>query len=203
MGTPGTHLARNFPLSSSGAIPLLEIEWQRSTLLQPQGRRPLLKVQIWRPDTHPGHVVEVEWEYDRETGRDSGREHRAISVRYPDGTFIHRDTHGADVVQEHYRKLLAEHVVKNRAYGLIVESLPARMKKLLLDGDGDPVLDEAGQPRLTVKAKHKPHFKHLGSGRYEFTVPGIDEATHRDLAVKLTEFGDGVVVLQPASESPQ
>lgn len=72
----------------------------------------MLKVQSWRPDTHPGHVIETEWEYDIEAGRDTGREHRGVSVRYPDGTYIHRDTDGADVTQEHYARLLAEHVIK-------------------------------------------------------------------------------------------
>lgn len=159
----------------------------------------MLKVQIWRPDTHPGHTVEVEWEYDREAGRDTGREHRGVSVRYPDGTHIHRDTHGADVAHEHYKKLHAEHVVKNQAHNLIVASLPAHMRKPVLDSDGDPVLDASGQPRLTVKDKHRPKFKHLGQGRYEFMVPGIDEATHRDLAAKLAQFGANVVLLKPAS----
>jgi hypothetical protein len=74
------------------------------------------------------------------------------------------------------------------------------MKKPLLDGDGDPVSDAAGQPRLTVKDKHKLGFKHLGNGRYEFTVPGMDEATQRDLAAKLiAQFGGSVVLLKPAS----
>src|ERR1700722_12254552 len=114
----------------------------------------MLKVQTWRPDTHPGHIVEVEWEYDREAGRDTGREHRGVSVLYPDGTHIHRDTHGQNVAHEHYQKLHAEHVVKTRAYNVIIESLPAHMKKPVLDSDGDPVLDNAGQPRLTVKDKH-------------------------------------------------
>jgi hypothetical protein len=160
----------------------------------------MLKVQTWRPDTHPGHSIEVEWEYDREAGRDTGREHRGVSVLYPDGTQIHRDTHGVDVAHEHYKKLHAEHVVKNHAYNVIIESLPARMRKPVLDSDGDPVADGSGQLRLTVKDKHRPRFSHLGSGRYEFIVPGIDEATHRDLAAKLTqEFGDGVVSLTPAS----
>jgi hypothetical protein len=159
----------------------------------------MLKVQTWRPDTHPGHIVEVEWEYDREAGRDTGREHRGVSVRYPDGTTIHRDTHGPDVAHEHYKKLHAEHVVKNHVHNLIIESLPARMRKPVLDSDGDPVMDGAGQPRLTVKDKHNPKFHHLGHGRYEFTVPGIDEATHRDLAAKLTQFGDSVALLKPAS----
>lgn len=27
----------------------------------------MLKVQRWRPDTHPEHVVEIEWEYDPES----------------------------------------------------------------------------------------------------------------------------------------
>src|SRR5437016_6345003 len=63
----------------------------------------MLKIQTWRPDTHPGHIVEEEWEYDMEAGRDTGREHRCLSVRYPDGTLIHRDTHGTDVAQEHYK----------------------------------------------------------------------------------------------------
>jgi hypothetical protein len=159
----------------------------------------MLKVQTWRPDTHPGHIVEVEWEYDREAGRDTGREHRGVSVLYPDGTHIHRDTHGQNVAHEHYQKLHAEHVVKNRAYNVIIESLPAHMKKPVLDSDGDPVLDNAGQPRLTVKDKHKPRFNHLGNGRYEFVVPGIGEATQSDLAAKLTRSGDSVVLLNPAS----
>lgn len=47
----------------------------------------IVKTQRWLPDTHPGYVVEIEWEYDPEAGRDTGREHRGISVRYPDGTF--------------------------------------------------------------------------------------------------------------------
>lgn len=160
----------------------------------------MLKVQTWRPDTHPGHIVEVEWEYDREAGRDTGREHRGVAVRYPDGTLVHRDTHGAAVAHEHYRKLLAEHIIKNQAHKIIIESLPANMKKPVLDSDGDPVLDGAGKPRLTVKDKHKPSFRHLGGGRYEFVVPGIDEATHSTLSEKLAQiFGDSVVLRKPAS----
>jgi len=160
---------------------------------------PMLKVQTWRPDTHAGHIVEVECEYDRVAGRDTGREHRGVSVRYRDGTHIHRDTHGPDAAHEHYKKLHAEHVVKNQAYNLIIESLPARMRKPVLDSDGDPVLDAAGQPRLTLKDKHKPRFNHLGSGRYEVIVPGIDQATHSDLAAKLAQFSGGVVLLKPVS----
>jgi hypothetical protein len=159
----------------------------------------MLKLQTWRPDTHPGHIVEVEWEYDRQAGRDTGREHRGVSIRYPDGTFIHRDTHGLDVANAQYRKLHAEHVVKNEAYGIIMESLPARMKKAVLDSDNDPVLDKSGHPRLAVKDKHKPTFTHLGNGRYAFVVPGIDEAARSELAVRLTrKFGDGVVTLKSA-----
>jgi hypothetical protein len=45
----------------------------------------ILKLQSWQPDTHPGYNVEVEWEYDVQAGRDTGREHRGVSVRYPDG----------------------------------------------------------------------------------------------------------------------
>jgi hypothetical protein len=134
-----------------------------------------------------------------EAGRDTGREHRGVSVLYPDGTYIHRDTHGSDVAHEHYQKLHAEHVIKNYAFKLIIESLPAHMKKPVLDSDGDPVLDDAGQPRLTVKDKHMPSFKHFGGGRYEFVVPRIDHATLKELAAKLTQFGDGVVLLKPAS----
>jgi hypothetical protein len=156
----------------------------------------MLKVQQWRPDTHPGHVLEVEWEYDREAGRDTGREHRGISIRYPDGTYIHREAHGADVAQQHYKKLLAEHVVKNQAWKFIVDDLPANMRKPMLDSDGDPVLDEIGRQRLALKDKHKPRFTHLGQGRYEFVVPGIDQATRDALARKLArKFGDDVVLL--------
>jgi hypothetical protein len=158
-----------------------------------------LKIQTWRPDTHPGHILEIEWEYDIEAGRDTGREHRGVSVRYPDGTCVHRDTHGADVAHDHYKKLLAEHVIKNRAYSLILKSVPTHMMKAVLDSDGDPVLDGAGQPRMTIKDKHRPRFQHLGNGRYEFTVPGIDEATYRDLTQKLGPLGDSVVSLKPAS----
>jgi hypothetical protein len=158
-----------------------------------------LKIQIWRPDTHPGYTAEVEWEYDREAGRDTGREHRGVSVRYPDGTLIHRDTHGPDVAHEHYQTPVTEHVIKNRAIRTLIEDLPARMKKPMLDTDGDPILDDRGQPQLTVKDKHRPIFKHLGKGRYEFIVPGIDEATHRDLAGKLAQFGDAIVRLKSTS----
>jgi hypothetical protein len=163
----------------------------------------MLKIQTWRPDTHPGHVVEVEWEYDKEAGRDTGLEHRGVSVLYPDGTRVHRDTHGPDLAHEHYKKLLGEHVVKNRAYHVLVDLLLLRTKKPVLDSDGDPVLDAAGQPTLTVKDKHKPTFKHLGSGRYEFTVRGLDETTYRDLAMKLSGFGDSIVLLKPASGGVQ
>lgn len=160
----------------------------------------MLKVQTWRPDTHAGHIVEIEWEYDMAAGRDTGREHRGVSVLYPDGTHIHRDTHGLDVAHQHYQKLHAEHVVKNHAYGFIIESLPAHMRKPVVDGDGDPVLDDAGQPSLIVKNKHAPRFNHLGNGRYEFVVPGIDEATYTELSTKLIQqFGASVVLLKPAS----
>lgn len=158
----------------------------------------ILKIQTWKPDTHPGHTVEVEWEYDREAGRDTGREHRGVSIRYPDGTYIDRDTHGADVAHQHYQKLHAEHVVKNQAYKIIADSLPADMMKPLLNGDGRAVLDDAGQPRLTVKDAYKPSFNHVGSGRYEFTVPGIDEAKRREIVAKLAQFGERVVVLKSA-----
>lgn len=158
----------------------------------------MLKIQTWRPDTHPGHIVEEEWEFDREAGRDTGREHRGVSVRYPDGTYIHRDTHGPEVAQAHYKQLLAEHVVKNRAYKIIMDSLPIQMKKAVLDSDDDPVLDETNQPRLAVKEKHKPRFKHLGKGRYEFIVPGMDEATRSILTANLAQFGEGVVLLRSA-----
>ena len=160
----------------------------------------ILKVTTWRPDTHPGHIAEFEREYNRETGRSTERQCRGVSVRYPDGTHIHRDTHGADVAHEHYKKLAAENRLKNRAYNFIVDALPVHLKKPMFDSDGDSVLDIAGQPILTVKDKHKPGFKHLGNGRYEFTVPGLDEAAHRDLAAKLTaQFGDSVVLLSAAS----
>lgn len=75
----------------------------------------MLKVQIWRPDTHPGHEVEVEWEY--EAGKDTGREHRGVSVRYPDGRYLHRNTHGHDHVHGLYKDILDEHVSINRARG--------------------------------------------------------------------------------------
>ena len=160
----------------------------------------MLKLQKWIPDTHPGHIVEVEWEYDIEAGGDTGRAHIGVSVRYPDGTTIHRDKHGADVAHEHYRRLLAEHVVKNHAYCVIVESLPAHMKKPAVDSDGDPVLGGERQPLLTLNDKHQPTFRHLGSGRYEFVVPGIDDATHSELAAKLTQqFRDRVILLKSAS----
>jgi hypothetical protein len=156
----------------------------------------MLKVQTWQPDTHPGYLVEVEWEYDRAAGRDTGREHRAVSLRYPDGTYIHRDTQGADTAQQHYKKLVAEHVVKNHAWKFIVDWLPASMRKPVLDSDGDPVLDDRGHPRLAVKDKHMPQFRHLGNGRYEFTVPGIDEVTHAALVAKLGQkFGDSIILL--------
>jgi len=153
----------------------------------------ILKRQIWRPDTHPGHSIETEWEYDPETRRDTGREHRGVAIRYPDGTYIHRDTHGPEIAHRRYLNLLAEHVVKNQAMQVILETLPDRMKKPMLDSDGDAILDAAGQSRLVVKKKHWPSFTHLGNGRYEFTVPGIDEAARGVLVANLAQFGAGVV----------
>ena len=43
------------------------------------------------------------------------------TIRYPDGTRIHRDTHGADVVQEHYNTIVVEHITKNHA---LTQNLP-------------------------------------------------------------------------------
>jgi hypothetical protein len=106
------------------------------------------------------------------------------------------------VAHEHYRKLVAEHEVKNKVKKLIVESLPAHMKKPVCDSDGDPVLDDAGKPRMTVTDKHRPNSRHLGEGRYEFVVPGIDEATYRDLAARLkTQFGESILLLKPVSSA--
>lgn len=158
---------------------------------------PMLKIQKWVPDTHLGISVEIEWEYDKEAGRDTGREHRGVSVRYPDGTYIHRDTQGPDVAHEHYRKILAENVVKNRAYKVIVASLPMWMKKTALDSDGDPVLDRDGHPCMTVKDKYKPRYKHLGSGRYEFMIPDIDEETYKTVTSNLSQFLGSVALLKP------
>jgi hypothetical protein len=94
--------------------------------------------------------------------------------------------------------------VKNHAYSVIAESLPVHMKKPMLDSDGDPVLDEAGQPKLVVKDKHRPQFNHLGGGRYEFIVMGIDEATRTAAAAKLAaQFGGAVVLLNPSCGTSQ
>lgn len=162
----------------------------------------MLKLQTWRPDTHPGCTVEIEWEYDPSSGRETGREQRGVSVRYPDGTLIHRDTDGQDVADRHYRRLIAEHMIKNQAYSFIVNALPEHMKKLTVDRDGDAVLDERGTPKRALKDKHRPSFNHLGNGRYEFTVPGLDEVTHRDLSAKMAaRFGDGVSLLEPHSSA--
>src|SRR5437764_14334424 len=66
----------------------------------------MLKVQTWRPDTHPGHIVEFEWDYDMESGRDAGRDYRRVSLRYPMArAFI--ATLRTEVAQEHYKKLVA------------------------------------------------------------------------------------------------
>ena len=154
----------------------------------------MIKIQQWRPDTHPGHVVEIEWEYDREAGLDTGREHRGVSVRYPDGAYVHRDTHGADVAHQHYTNLRAEHVVKNQAYSIIAEALPAHMKQPMLNDEGAVALDENGQPRLVLKEGYRPSFKHLGGGKYEFTALGVDDATRRKIVAKLAQFGERVVL---------
>jgi hypothetical protein len=120
----------------------------------------------------------------------------------PIGHSYHRDTHGADLPHEQYKKLLEEHRTKNRAYKFIIASLPARMKKPLLDSDGDAVLDNSSQPKFTAKDKHRPKFKHLGDGRYEFVVPGIDEATYCSLAAILeTEFRGDVALLKDATRN--
>lgn len=161
----------------------------------------MLKVTTWEPDTHPGYIVEYEWEYDLETGRATARELCAKSVRYADGRCIHRDTHGADVVQEHYNRIVAEHITKNQALKIIADSLPAQFKKPVFDSDGDPVLDSAGKPRLVIKDKHRPRWEHRGDGRYALFAPGIDEPTYRELtAVLKAQFGDKVVLLKSGSK---
>ena len=71
---------------------------------------PRLKIQRWQPtNTHPGHFVDVEWEFLQSEGRDTGKPHVGVAVWYPDGSFVHRDTHGQDVVTAHYEKILEEH----------------------------------------------------------------------------------------------
>ena len=62
--------------------------------------------------------------------------------------FIHAGTHGRDVAHRHYKNLHAEHVVKNQAYAIITESLPARMKKPLLNDQGDAVFDLTGSTHI-------------------------------------------------------
>ncbi len=86
-----------------------------------------------------------------------------MSVRYPDGTVIHRDTHGAEAAHDRYLALHAEHVVKNQAAAIIAAALPA----------------DAG----------KPSFEHLGGGSYAFAVPGLDDAKRREIAAKLAPLG--------------
>jgi len=91
----------------------------------------------------PGLIVEIEWECDRAMGRDTGREHCCWSIRYSDGTRIHSDTHGEGAARDHYKKILAENAVKNAAYRLIVDFLSSRMRKPVLDSDGDANLATA------------------------------------------------------------
>jgi hypothetical protein len=161
----------------------------------------VLKIQTRRPDTRLGHVVEEEWEYDPETGCDTGREHRCVSYRHPDGTYIRRDTHGADAVQEQYKRLVAEHVTINHALKLITDSLPERFKKPVFDSDGNAVSDNSGKSRLIVKDKHRSRYNRIGNGRYKFIVPGIDQATHRQLSAKLAaKFGDSLALLKPVPD---
>lgn len=158
----------------------------------------VLKVQTWRPDTHPGYVLEVEWEYDVEGGRDTGREHQGVSVTYPDGTLVHRDTDGADAANALYQKIRDENVRKNIAHAMICSSLPLTMKKAVFDSDGDPVLDETGQQRVIVKDKHRPSFIHKGNGEYEFVVPGIQNSDYEELSsILAAEFGTNVTLRLP------
>ncbi len=110
----------------------------------------MLKIQTWQPDTHPGHVLEIEWEYNQATGRDTGRPHRGVSVLYPDGTHV-RD----DAADAHYQKLLAEHMIKNQALAVIIEHLPPTMRKNLLHSDGDPVLND--RHGFICRRRHNHH----------------------------------------------
>lgn len=59
-----------------------------------------------------------------------------------------------------------------------------------------------GQPILVLTDLHRPRFRHLGKGRYEFTVPELDAETHRTVTARLAQFGERVVLLNQTDGQP-
>ncbi len=96
---------------------------------------------IWEPvDTHPGYRFEVE---------PVDAFHYACSGAWQDGVPLDDPQAALDAVH-------AEHVAINIYVATAKNRLPPEMKRLLIDEDGDLVLDESGLQVWVCKAKHEP-----------------------------------------------
>lgn len=93
-----------------------------------------------------------------------------------------------DPVGRHQRAL-DENRKKNRADGIVCDSLPESMKKPIVDGDGDPTGD------FVVKDKHRPVWSWDKDGEtLVVAIPGLTEEARKMVASALAEDHSDVVV---------
>ncbi|MBP7704213.1 MAG: hypothetical protein KA105_02870 [Caulobacter sp.] len=136
----------------------------------------MIRTQKWEPDTHPGHVLHTRWDDEQPEAPHVCFLAEIDAVVQPEPQAI-------------YDAVLFENQTKNRADTIIREVLPSRMKREVVDEDGDPTGE------LTVKIKHAPVWTYgAADGRLTFTIPGADDEVLATVRAALVQFGDAVTV---------
>lgn len=132
----------------------------------------------WEPDTHPNVKLDFE-------GLDENGDPANCTRAEVDGI----ELFGADAAAV-MAAVLAENRLKNRAIGVVLDALPAEMKKPVLDSDGDPTGD------FVVKDKHAPEWAFgQPDGRLSVTVPNAPAEVLATIAAALAaQFGEAVTL---------
>jgi hypothetical protein len=137
-----------------------------------------IRTQKWTPDTHDA-VLTCEWDDE------------ALDEHMTCISALLNGEEQADP-QAVYDLIFAENRLKNEAIGAICAALPDSMRKVVLDGDGDPTGE------LAVKSKHWPTWD-FGAidGKIALSVPGASPEVLANIATLLAaRFGDAVTLIE-------
>lgn len=148
----------------------------------------MISTQMWSPDTHPGLELHSEWlQPTPPEGGWRGDIPPATFLRCFEAVLNGVPLDDPDTV---YALVIEENQRKNQADALIVATLPASMKKPVLDSDGDPTGE------MIVKDKHRPQWVFgEADGKLSVSIPGADDAVLATVREALAGFGNAVTVV--------